>query len=167
VGKAHSWTIYGKDKSMNRRELQDSVGEAVLPVLTAIGYDLIEVSLVVSHGRRTLRVFIDKPGGVNVDDCARASRAVSEVLDGGDLFRSRYFLEVSSPGAERRLKSRQDFERFTGRKARLKVRSAEKGIEVLEGVIREFKDDIVGFELENGTRIGVPFEEIAKANLSI
>jgi ribosome maturation factor RimP len=74
---------------------------------------------------------------------------------------------VSSPGAERRLKSRQDFERFTGRKARLKVRSAEKGIEVLEGVIREFKDDIVGFELENGTRIGVPFEEIAKANLSI
>ena len=96
---------------MNRAELQENVSAAVLPVLTAIGYDLVEVRLVVSHGRRTLRVFIDKPGGVNVSDCANASRAMSAILDDSDLFRGRYFLEVSSPGAERALRSREDFER--------------------------------------------------------
>ena len=152
---------------MNRAELQENVSAAVLPVLTAIGYDLVEVRLVVSHGRRTLRVFIDKPGGVNVSDCANASRAMSAILDDSDLFRGRYFLEVSSPGAERALRSREDFERFAGRKARLRVRSAEKGVEVIEGTIGEFDNDTLGFKLENGTQIAVPFQEIAKANLSL
>ena len=139
-----------------------------MPVLAGIGYDLVEVGLVVTHGRRTVRVFIDKPGGVNVDDCAVASRAMSAVLDERtDLFRGRYFLEVSSPGAERRLRSREDFERFAGRKALLRVRSEEKGIEVLKGKIGEFKGDILGFELEDGTHIAVPLHEIAKANLSL
>jgi ribosome maturation factor RimP len=140
---------------------------AILPVLGTIGYELIEISLVVSHGRRTLRVFIDKPGGVNVSDCANASRAMSAVLDEGDLLKGRYFLEVSSPGAERPLRSREDFERFVGRRARLKVRSEEKGIEVIVGIIENFDNDMLGFKLENGTQITVPFEEIAKANLSL
>jgi ribosome maturation factor RimP len=152
---------------MSRAELQENVTSAVRPVLAEMGYDLVEVRLVVSHGRRTLRVFIDKPGGVNVSDCANASRAVSAILDDGDLFKARYFLEVSSPGAERALRSREDFARFAGRKARLKVRSAEKGVEVIEGIIGDLEDDILGFKLENGTQITVPFEEIAKANLSL
>jgi ribosome maturation factor RimP len=152
---------------MNRAELQESVSAAVLPVLGTIGYDLVEVRLVVSHGRRTLRVFIDKPGGVNVADCATASRAIGAVLDESDLFRSKYFLEVSSPGAERPLRGHEDFERFKGRKARLKLRSEVKGIETVEGVIRDFEDGELGFELEDGTRIAVPFERIAKANLSL
>jgi len=152
---------------MNRAELQEHLSAAVLPVLETIGYDLVEISLVVSHGRRTLRVFIDKPGGVNVSDCANASRAMSAVLDEGDLLKGRYFLEVSSPGAERPLRSREDFERFIGRRARLKVRSEEKGIEVIVGSIESLEKDILGFKLENGTQITVPFGEIAKANLSL
>lgn len=152
---------------MNRAELQESVSAAVLPVLGTIGYDLVGVRLVVSHGRRTLRVFIDKPGGVSVDDCARASRAMSAVLDESDIFRSRYVLEVSSPGAERPLRGREDFERFAGRKARLKMRSEAKGVETMEGIIRDFEGDMLGFELEDGTRITVNFERIAKANLSL
>ncbi len=114
-----------------------------------------------------MRVFIDKPGGVNVSDCANASRAMSAVLDEGDLLKGRYFLEVSSPGAERPLRSREDFERFVGRRARLKVKSEEKGIEVILGIIGDFDNDILGFKLENGTQITVPFEKIAKANLSL
>jgi ribosome maturation factor RimP len=152
---------------MNRGELQENVSKAVLPVLAGIGYDLVEVKLVVSHGRRTLRVFIDKPGGVNVGDCAVASRAISAVLDESELFPGRYFLEVSSPGAERALRGRGDFERFVGRKASLKVRSVGKGIEIVKGIIGDFEGDILSFELEDGTRIAVPFEEIAKANLSL
>lgn len=152
---------------MNRAELQDNVSAAILPVLEAIGYDLVETRLVVSHGRRTLRVFIDKPGGVNVGDCASASRAISGILDESGLFKGRYFLEVSSPGAERPLRSREDFERFSGRKARLKVRSAKKGVEIIEGKIGVLEEETLGFELEDGTHITVPFEQIAKANLSL
>ena len=62
---------------------------------------------------------------------------------------------------------REDLERFAGRKARLRVRSAEKGVEVIEGTIGEFDNDTLGFKLENGTQIAVPFQEIAKANLSL
>ncbi len=152
---------------MNRAELQEHVSAAILSVLGTIGYDLVEVGLVVSHGRRTLRVFIDKPGGVNVNDCATAGRAIGAVLDEDDLLKGRYFLEVSSPGAERALRSREDFERFVGRRARLKVRSEKHGIEIIEGIIGDFDGDKLGFELENGTQIAVPFDEIAKANLSL
>jgi ribosome maturation factor RimP len=159
--------MYGQGKSMNRAELQESVSAAILPVLETIGYDLVEARLVISHGRRTLRVFIHKPGGVNVGDCATASRAISAVLDESDLFKGRYFLEVSSPGAERPLRNREDFERFLGHKARLKVRSEKKGLEIIEGKIGVLEDETLGFELEDGTQITVPFEQIAKANLSL
>jgi ribosome maturation factor RimP len=152
---------------MRRAELQESMSEAVMPVLAGIGYDLVEVRVVVSHGRRTLRIFIDKRGGVNVGDCAIASRAISAVLDESGLFQGRYFLEVSSPGAERPLRGRRDFERFAGRKARLRVKSEDSGIKVLEGIIGDLEGDELSFELVDGTRIAVPFEEIAKANLSL
>ncbi len=152
---------------MNRAKLQEHVSAEIVPVLAEIGYDLVETSLVVSHGRRTLRVFIDKPGGVNVSDCANASRAIGAILDDSDLFNGRYFLEVSSPGAERALRGREDFRRFAGRKARLKVRSEKAGIEIIEGIIGDLDNDILGFKLENGTQIAVPFEEIARANLSL
>ena len=152
---------------MCRDEFLDGARGIVSPVLANLGLELVEIGLVVSHGRRTLRVFIDKPGGVNVSDCANASRAMSAILDEGDLLKGRYFLEVSSPGAERPLRSREDFERFIGRRARLKVRSEEKGIEVMVGTIESLDKDILGFKLENGTQITVPFGEIAKGNLSL
>lgn len=152
---------------MGRAELQETVSAAIIPVLAAIGYDLVEVKAVISHGRRTLRVFIDKPGGVDVGDCAVASRAISAVLDDSGLFPGRYFLEVSSPGAERLLRGRGDFERFAGRKARLKVRLQDGGVRILEGIIGALKGDMLSFELEDGTQIAVPFDEIAKANLSL
>jgi len=152
---------------MNRADLQDSVSAAILPVLEAIGYDLVETRLVVSHGRRTLRVFIYKPGGVNVGDCAAASRAISGVLDESDLFKGRYFLEVSSPGAERPLRSREDFVRFSGRKARIKVRTADGALKTIDGRIGALEDETLGFELEDGTHIAVVFEHIAKANLRL
>ncbi len=152
---------------MNRAELQRAVSAVILPVLETAGYDLVEIKLVVSHGRRTLRIFIDKPGGVNVGDCATASRAISAVLDESDLLDGRYFLEVSSPGAERALRGREDFERFAGRKARLRVRSEEKGLEVVDGTIGDLDGDTLKFELVDGTVIAVPLGRIAGANLSL
>ena len=154
-------------KCMRTKELQEGISAAILPVLGEIGYALVEVRLVVSHGRRTVRVFIHKPDGITVDDCAVASRAIGAILDDSDLFRGRYYLEVSSPGAERPLRGREDFQLFMGRKALIRVRKPEGGVEEVKGRIKSLEEDILGIELENGTLFGVPFEKIAKANLSL
>jgi len=103
---------------VSRAELLERIRYVVLPVLDRLGFDLVEVALV-SEGRRILRVFIDRGEGVNVEDCARASKALSAELDQHDLVRGRYYLEVSSPGAERKLKAPEDYKRFVGRKAKL------------------------------------------------
>jgi len=152
---------------MGRAELLERTRNVVLPVLSALGYDLVEVALVASHGRKTLGIFIDSKAGINLEDCARASKAISAELDRHDLFAGRYYLEVSSPGAERRLRTRDDFGHFVGRKARIRFREETGGVRDLTGMMRTFKDDVLVFEPEGGAEVRVRFETILGANLSI
>ncbi len=152
---------------MDRVELLQSIKGIVLPVLERLGYDLVEVNFVISHGRRTLRVFIDKPGGVTVEDCAAASRGIESALDERDVVPGRYYLEVSSPGAERPLKTRDDFVRFSGRKAFLRLRRTYEGISEVRGKIGVVGENKIEIETEDGQMISIPFEEILKANLSL
>ena len=152
---------------MGRAELLERARNIVFPVTESLGYDLVEVSLVASHGRRVLRVFIDRCGGITLDDCARTSKAISAELDQHDLFASRYFLEVSSPGAERRLRTRKDFEHFAGRKAKIRFRACPGGTMELTGRMLAFKEDVLVFEPEGGAEVSVRFDDILGANLSI
>jgi ribosome maturation factor RimP len=147
--------------------LLEKVRSTISPALANLGYDLVEVAIVVSHGRRTLRVFIDKENGVNLDDCARASKAISPVLDEQGLFRGRYHLEVSSPGAERKLRTRQDFERFAGRLALVRLRDGCNGRPEIRGTIEGFQDDVLELRPEGDAVISIPFETISSANLCL
>ena len=152
---------------MRRSEQLESLKSIILPVLTDLGYDVVEVAVVVSHGRRTVQVFIDKQGGINLEDCARASKAIGPVLDDQGFFRGRYHLEVSSPGAERKLKTRQDFERFRGRKAIVRLREGCNGRTEIQGTIEGFRDDMIEVRPEGDAVIAVPFESISSANLCL
>jgi ribosome maturation factor RimP len=152
---------------LRRTQLLEEVEAVVSPVLANLGYDLVELSLVVSHGRRTLRVFIDKPGGVGLEDCALASKAVGPMLDERGATLGRYFLEVSSPGAERKLKTREDFRHFIGRKALVRLREARDGAAKIEGRIASFADDELKLKPEDGEEIVVPFEAISSARLCL
>lgn len=152
---------------MRRDQLLEAAETVVSPVLANLGYDLVELSLVTSHGRRTLRVFIDKPGGVNVEDCAVASRAVGPALDERDVPLGRYFLEVSSPGAERKLRNREDFRHFVGRKALIRLREARDGVNRIEGRIASFSDDLLKLKPDDGEEITIPFEAISSARLCL
>lgn len=152
---------------MGRNELLERIRGLVLPVLANLGYDLVEVSQVVSHGRRTLRVFIDKPGGVNVDDCARASKAVGPLLDEQDFLQRRYYLEVSSPGAERKLRTAEDFERFVGRKAKVRFRQDDNVMTQVKGDIVSFENGVLRLRPEGAGPVTVPFEAISSANLCL
>jgi ribosome maturation factor RimP len=152
---------------LRRAELLDRLRGVVSPVLTNLGYDLVELTVVVSHGRRTLRVFIDKEGGVTLQDCARSSKAIGFVLDDGDLFPGRYYLEVSSPGAERKLRTREDFKRFVGRKAHVRFREDAGGVQDITGEIKDFRDDILMLQPEGAEPVAIRYVAICGANLSL
>jgi ribosome maturation factor RimP len=152
---------------LGRTELLERVRTVISPVLANLGYDLVEVKLVVAHGRRTLRVFIDKPGGVTLDDCAKASKAIGFLLDDRDVLRARYYLEVSSPGAERKLRSREDFRRFVGKKAQVNLRQEPAGAIAVKGRIEAFEDDLLVLKPEDEASIEIPYQAILSARLCL
>lgn len=125
-----------------------------------LGYELVDLEL--SNRGRFLRVFIDKEGGVNVDDCAAVSNQLSRLfaVEGVDYDR----LEVSSPGLDRPLKRPQDFERFAGERAQVKIRVPINGRRKFLGVLRNVGEN--GFELDaDGDIVAITFADVEKARL--
>src|SRR5919206_5304930 len=98
------------------------IRELVQPTLDFLGYDLYDLALTGSGGHTTLRVQIDRPEGVSLDDCERVSKSLSALLDQADPLPTRYDLEVSSPGAERPLRNLEDYRRFIGKRANVRYR---------------------------------------------
>jgi ribosome maturation factor RimP len=139
----------------------------VLPVLANLGYDLVEIGLAVSHGRRTLRVFIHRRGGVTLDACAKVSKAIGPLLDDEGLFTGRYYLEVSSAGAERKLRTRDDFRIFVGSKVRIRTKPAEGEERNIEGLMEDFSGDAVTVRQEEGSLVTVALEDISGASLCL
>jgi ribosome maturation factor RimP len=117
-------------------------------------------------GRRykVLRLYIDQPGGVNHELCAKVSSAVGKALDEADAFEGAYTLEVSSPGLERPLRKRSHFEAQIGKKVHVKTRQPIEGSKVWQGILLEVTDDAV-VVLEAGREARLPLEEITSAHL--
>lgn len=128
--------------------------------LAGLGYELVDLER--SGKGRLLRVFIDKAGGVNVDDCAAVSHHLSRVLTVENVAYDR--LEVSSPGLDRLLKKERDFVRFTGRKARIKLRVPVDGQRNFMGVLRETRAGKVQLEID-GKLLSLELDNLEKARL--
>jgi ribosome maturation factor RimP len=129
------------------------------------GLELVHAELAGPEGHPIVRLFIDKPGGVTHDDCSKVSHQMSTVLDVEDFIHSAYVLEVSSPGLERGLYKRADYERFAGSMARIKARSPIKGQRNFRGLILGVANDNVIVDDRTSGRVEVPLEGIVKANL--
>ena len=114
--------------------------------------------------RWILRLFIDKPGGVSIDDCAYISRQLGDYLDVKDIIPQAYLLEVSSPGLNRRIRKKEDFSRFAGRKVRLHLSSPVEGRKKVIGNLVGIENEAVIVTTAD-ERWTVPFENIDKANL--
>lgn len=128
--------------------------------LAGLGYELVDLD---RSGRgRLIRVFIDKPGGISVDDCARVSHHLTRVLAVENVSYDR--LEVSSPGLDRPLKKEQDFVRFAGHKARIKVRVPIDGQRNFVGVLREVRSGAVQLDVE-GRLLLLELGNLEKARL--
>jgi ribosome maturation factor RimP len=131
------------------------------------GVELVHVELAGGARSPVVRIFIDKPGGVTHADCSAVSTYVGTVLDVEDFIHEAYNLEVSSPGLERGLYGREDFERFAGRMARMKTRGAVGGQRNFRGRIVAVEGEEVVFDDKTTGRVRVPLSEVAKANLEI
>jgi ribosome maturation factor RimP len=127
--------------------------------MAGLGYELVDVE---TSGAGLLRIFIDKPAGISVEDCARVSNHLSRSLavEGIDYER----LEVSSPGLDRPVKRFEDFSRFSGQDAKLRMRLVVDGQRRFEGVLRGTRDRNVLVEVE-GKVVELPFEGIERARL--
>ncbi len=147
-------------------EIAEKVTEIAERVGTREGIEIVEVQLLGGGGNRVLRIFIDKPEGVTHEDCETISLHVGTILDVEDVIPGgAYRLEVSSPGIERKLSKLADFERFTGKKAKIVLREPLSGSRRLEGVLGGLKDGMVYLEVASGDSFTIPFEQIEKANL--
>ena len=136
-------------------------------LLPGMDLELVEVQYRQEGEGWVLRLFIDGPDGVGVDHCARVSRELSDFLDVEDLISHAYQLEVSSPGLERRLHDTDDFKRYAGKKARIKVRYPIDGQKVLIGLIGEADEESVELLLEDGSHCRIEMQQIRKARLSL
>jgi ribosome maturation factor RimP len=116
----------------------ESIKELLEPTVNHMGYEVYAIEQS-GAGGRTLRIAIDRPEGITLDDCERVSQVVGPLLDQADLIPGPYTLEVSSPGAERPLRGRSDFDRFLGKKANVRYRVGE-GEAVIEGVLAAVDD---------------------------
>ena len=129
------------------RPIVDRISEAVSPILWTLGLELADVVCVGQGSRSVVRVFIDKPEGVTLDDCERAHKALGPALDVADPFPHAYTLEVSSPGLDRPFKRIQDYRRAIGKRVTLKLREPIAGQWRLVGTLAGVTDDSVTLEV--------------------
>jgi ribosome maturation factor RimP len=138
----------------------------VLPVLEELGLELVEVQYRREQSGWVLRLIIDKHDGVSLDDCVAVSREVGQLLDIEDFIEQSYSLEVSSPGLERPLRSMADFQRFVGRKARIKTIEPIAGEHVFIGRINQTEGESIVLEVGR-KELTIPFSMVAKARLEV
>lgn len=136
-------------------------------VAVSEGLALVDVELKGAHVSPLLRVYIDKPGGVTHGDCQLVSEQLSAILDVEDPFPSRYTLEVSSPGLDRKLVKASDFEHFAGRRARLVLRDPVGDQKVFEGRLAGFESGRVRLETDKAGPLDLALENISKAQLIV
>ena len=144
--------------------LRDRLIELLEPVVNAIGYEVVLLEFSPRDGSGMLRLFIDAPDGITLDDCEKVSREVAATLDVEDVISSAYRLEISSPGLDRPLVKPEHFHRFKGEIARIQTLAPVSGRRRFQGVLLGATDDEVTIETADGP-ITLPLADIDKAKL--
>ncbi len=137
------------------------------PVAAALGLEVIDIEFRREGPGWVLRLFIDKPGGITLDDCTAMSRELSPVLDVEDLIEHAYHLEVSSPGATRPLKTDRDLERYRGRRVRVSTYEKIGDRKTFIGQLVSYTAETIDVEEETVGRVSLPRTAVAKANLEL
>lgn len=149
---------------MAKQKIVEIVEKMLSPYILESGMELVDVEFVKEGGRWYLRIYIDKPGGVGVEDCRYISEKIDKLLDEKDPIPQSYTLEVSSPGIERPLKKLSDYSRFTGMPVTVSTFVPIEGKKSFTGRIAATHGDSIVFDID-GTELTIPFKQVASARL--
>lgn len=152
---------------MSNSSIADKVRNIAENVAEKESLELVHVEVVGTERKPTVRIFIDKPEGVTVDDCSTVSHQVEAVLDAEDLIPSAYLLEVSSPGIERELYSLEDFKKFAGQNAKVKTNQPINGQKNFTGQIVGVENEEIIFEDKTNGAVRFPYSAVTKAKLEV
>lgn len=137
----------------------------IIPVVTGLGYEFIGLEYLAQGKHSVLRIYIDRPGGVRIDDCERVSRQLSSVLDvEAQLVRGEYNLEVSSPGVDRKIFAVEQFPQFVGKKVHVTLHTPLDGQRNFNGILNEVADQKLLLDV-NGKVVSVEYANVAQANV--
>ena len=147
---------------MSKREIYEAKAEElVLPLVEANNFELVDVEYVKEAGTWYLRIYIDKEGGININDCELVSRAFSEILDKEDPIEDAYILEVSSPGLGRPLKKDKDFQRNLGEEVEVRTYKPINKQKEFVGLLDAWDKEKVTLQLESGEMMIIARADIA------
>lgn len=146
---------------MARRKIEDVVTEIALPVAEKHSFELVDVEFIKEGAHWYLRIYIDKPGGIAIDDCQVVSEEMSDRLDKLDPIEQSYFLEVSSPGLDRPLKKERDFEKFRGETVEVKLFQPIDGKKIFEGELVGLINDRVVLKKDTGETLEFERDKVA------
>jgi ribosome maturation factor RimP len=147
------------------RRIVKEVSLLAEPLLHECGLELVDTEFVFQNGRWILRIFIDKKGGVTLDDCASVSRELGDIIDASDTISFSYVLEISSPGLDRPLKKESDFIRSIGKLVKLKMAKPVNGRRNFTGRLAHVEEGMVRLLLEDNTLVELPLSEVSAAKL--
>lgn len=148
---------------MSKREVYEQKAEALLlPIVEANNFELVDVEYVKEGSSWYLRAYIDKEGGININDCELVSRAFSDLLDQDDFIEDAYILEVSSPGLGRPLKKEKDYIRSMGKELEIRTYRAVDKQKEFYGILKAYDDNSVTICQEDGTE-----RTFEKANIAL
>jgi ribosome maturation factor RimP len=145
--------------------LRERLIALIEPLLDRLGYELVDLEYSAGRTQAVVRLFIDRPEGVGLDDCERASREVSAVLDVEDPIPTAYTLEVSSPGFDRVLRTQAHFGRYVGSRVFVELKAPRAGRRRYTGTLLSVDDSGIALEVDR-QKVEVPFGEIGKARLA-
>ncbi|WP_026570328.1 MULTISPECIES: ribosome maturation factor RimP [Sediminibacillus] len=151
-------------------KVTETTEKLVQPILQEMNLELVDIEFEKEGKNWFLRVFVDKEGGVDIEECGQVSEQLSEKLDAEDPVSTPYFLEVSSPGAERPLKKPEDFRANIDNTIYVKLYEPINGEKEYEGVLKAFQDETITLEVKVKTRkqeIQLPYDKVAKARLAV
>ncbi|MGD6816131.1 ribosome maturation factor RimP [Metabacillus sp. 113a] len=152
------------------KKVTDTVSELAVPILEELDLELVDVEYVKEGKNWFLRVYIDSEGGVDIEECGLVSERLGEKLDEVDPITHNYFLEVSSPGAERPLKKTADFHKAAGKNVHIKTYEPIDGEKVFEGILQSFDGHSLTVLITVKTRkkeVVIPFDKVASARLAV
>lgn len=152
---------------MKKNDIEQLTFKITEPIVEELDMELVDIEYIKEGPNMYLRVYIDKKGGVNLDDCQKVSEKVSEELDRKDPISENYFLEISSPGIDRPLKNDKDLERNIGKDVEINLYKAIDGKKMLTGKLLKYDEDNIYIESSSLEEESIERSVISKINLAV